>query len=88
MEANADRFRMIAVTLPGYAGSPRPALPLWTSRPVLQDNAVRQLSRLIDERRLTDLVVVGQSFGSRITGSCRSRASRSRRLSPSTYGMT
>lgn len=66
MEANSDRFEMIAVTLPGYAGSPRPDLPLWTGDPVFHDNAVRQLSRLIDERGLHEVVVVGQSFGSLI----------------------
>jgi pimeloyl-ACP methyl ester carboxylesterase len=66
MEANADRFRMTAVTLPGYAGSPRPDLPLWTGDTVFQDNAVEQLIRLLDERGLREVVVVGQSFGSLI----------------------
>ena len=66
MESNRDRFRMIAVTLPGYAGSPRPDLPVWTGETVFQDNAVRQLSRLLDERGLMDVTVVGQSFGSLI----------------------
>ena len=66
MEANKTRFRMVAPTLPGYAGSPRPGLPLWTDKPVFQDNAVEQLSTLIDERGLRDITVVGQSFGSTI----------------------
>lgn len=66
MEANEARFRMIAVTLPGYAGTPRPNLPLWGPEPVFQENAVAQLSRLIDERGLDDVHVVGQSFGSHI----------------------
>lgn len=63
MEVNADRFRMVAVTLPGYDGSPRPELPLWGDRPVFQDNALERLSELLDGRGLTRVVVVGQSFG-------------------------
>lgn len=66
MDVNADRFRMIAVTLPGYDGSPRPELPLWTDSSVFQDNAVAQLARLLDERSLQNVVIVGQSFGSTI----------------------
>lgn len=66
MEANADRFRMIAITLPGYDGSPRPQLPLWTGETVFQDNAVDQLVGLLDERQLREVVVVGHSFGSLI----------------------
>lgn len=66
MDVNADRFRMLAVTLPGYDGSPRPELPLWSDSTVFQDNALRKLSKLIDERRLADAVVVGHSFGSTI----------------------
>lgn len=66
MEANQDRFRMIAVTLPGYAGTPRPELPLWGAEPVFQENAVTQLSRLLDERQLDEVHVVGQSFGSHV----------------------
>ena len=64
MEVNEDRFRMFAVTFPGYAGSPRPELPLWTGETVFQDNLIAQLSKLIDERGLTDVAAVGQSFGS------------------------
>lgn len=66
MEVNSERFNMLAVTLPGYDGSPRPDLPLWSDSTVFQDNALRRLSDLIDERSLSDVVVVGQSFGSLI----------------------
>jgi pimeloyl-ACP methyl ester carboxylesterase len=63
MQANSDRFRMIAITLPGQDGAPRPQLPQWTDEPVFQDNAIDQVSRLIDERGLREIVVVGHSFG-------------------------
>ncbi|MGH7459740.1 MAG: alpha/beta fold hydrolase [Longimicrobiales bacterium] len=66
MEVNADRFRMLAVTLPGYDGSPRPGLPLWSATPVFQNNAVAQLAKLIESRGLSGAVVVGHSFGSTI----------------------
>lgn len=63
MAKNQHRFRMIAVTLPGYDASPRPELPLWTDSTVFQDNALRQISKLIDDRELSDVVLVGHSFG-------------------------
>lgn len=66
MEVNQERFRMIAVTLPGYDASPRPDLPLWTDSTVFQDNALRRLSDLIDDRELSGVVLVGQSFGVRM----------------------
>lgn len=66
MERHLQDYRMVAVTLPGYGGTERPDLPLWNAEPVWQDNAVRALGALLDERGLDDVVVVGHSFGTLI----------------------
>ncbi len=66
MERNADRYRMYAVTLPGYGATPDPGLPIDTEGTPWHDNAVARLSELIDTESLQDVVVLGHSFGSTI----------------------
>lgn len=66
MERNADRYTMFAVTLPGYGATPDPGLPVDTDGAPWHDNAVAQLSRLLDDEGVDDVVVVGHSFGSTI----------------------
>ncbi len=66
MERNADHYTMYSVTLPGYGATPDPGLPLDTDGSPWHDNAVRQLSRLLDEEEVREVVVVGHSFGSTI----------------------
>ncbi len=66
MERNADRYTMVAVTLPGFGGTPRPDLPLNTDGTPWRDNALRALSELIDAQGLDDVVVVGNSFGTMV----------------------
>lgn len=63
VERNSDRYRLIAVTMPGFGGSPVPNLPLNSGDPLWQENAVRALSALIDEHELQDVVVVAHSWG-------------------------
>ncbi len=63
MERNKSRYRMIAVTVPGFGGTPAPPIPRNTSDPLWHQNAVAALERLIEERKITDLVIVGHSFG-------------------------
>jgi pimeloyl-ACP methyl ester carboxylesterase len=64
MARNADRWRMFAVTLPGFGGTPVPALPINGDAPLWHDHAVDAVSRLLDDRDLRDVVLVGHSFGS------------------------
>lgn len=63
MERNRDRYRMVAVTLPGFGGTPPPDLPMSSGRPLWHRNVVDALSALIDRRGLEDVVVVGHSWG-------------------------
>jgi pimeloyl-ACP methyl ester carboxylesterase len=63
MQRNRDRYRMVAVTLPGFGGTPVPGLPRNTAEPVWHRNAIHQLSLLIDEERLDSVVIVAHSFG-------------------------
>lgn len=62
MERNADRYRMFAVTLPGFEGTPAPPMPpegtsygdqTWTRA------AVDAVARLIREKKLDRPVLVG-----------------------------
>lgn len=64
MARNADRWRMFAVTLPGFGGTAVPDLPVDSDDAVWHDNAVNAVSRLLEERDLRDVVLVGHSFGS------------------------
>ncbi len=66
MEANASRYRMFAVTLPGFAGTAAPPMPAektsygeltWTR------GAKEAVARLIEEERLVRPVVVGHWLG-------------------------
>ena len=66
MERNQDRYTMIAVTLPGFAGTRAPDLPRNSNTSLWHDNAVEALSRLIDSEKLESVVVVGHSFGADI----------------------
>lgn len=65
MERNAERYRMIAVTLPGYGGTELPELPLDTAGTPFHDNMVAALAQLLEERSIDQVVVVGHSFGGR-----------------------
>jgi pimeloyl-ACP methyl ester carboxylesterase len=54
---------MVAVTLPGFGGTPAPDLPMTSGRPLWHRNAVDALSALLDRNGLDDVVVVGHSWG-------------------------
>lgn len=65
MERNSERYRMYAVTLPGFGGSEPPPKPEgndFASAPWLS-NAERAILRMIDERGLERPVLVGHSLG-------------------------
>lgn len=66
MERNVSRYRMYAVTLPGFGGTPVPDLPINTAATPWRDNALASLSRLLDEEALSDVLVVGHSYGTMI----------------------
>ena len=63
MERNRERYRMIAVTLPGFGGTSVPELPRNTGEPVWHRNAIVALSRLIDREKLDSVIIVAHSFG-------------------------
>ena len=63
MALQPDRYRMIAVTIPGFGGTPAPALPENTGATPYRDNALASLGRLIDSMQLKRVVVVGHSWG-------------------------
>lgn len=65
MERSKDRYRMFAVTLPGFGGSEPPKLPegAGIASGVWLDNAEAAILKLIDERKLEKPVVVGHSMG-------------------------
>ena len=67
MERNVDKYKMVAVTLPGYGGTPVPDLPKNSDDTPWRNNALSGLSELIDEYNLKDIVVVGHSWGSMVT---------------------
>ncbi len=64
MEANADRYRMHAVTLPGMAGTAPPPLPdpPVSDTPFL-DNAVSAIALYIEEEGLDRPAVIGHGTG-------------------------
>jgi len=66
MARNADRWRMFAVTLPGFGGAPLPDLPLDGDEAVWQTNAVEAIGRLLVDRDLRNVTLVGHSFGASI----------------------
>jgi pimeloyl-ACP methyl ester carboxylesterase len=66
MERNHERYTMVAVTLPGFGGTPPPDLPYNSAATLWQDNAVEALSRWLDKQKLKSVVVVGHSFGTDI----------------------
>lgn len=63
IEANMDRYIMYAVTMPGFGGSELPDLPMYSDRPLWQENAVAALKNFVDDHNLDDVVVVGHSWG-------------------------
>lgn len=66
MARNADRYTMVAVTLPGYGGTTDPGLPRYADGHVWHDHAVEALAQLLEGQGLGDVVVIGHSFGSLI----------------------
>lgn len=65
-ERNAERYTTVAVTLPGYGGTPLPDLPTFGTSTPWHRHAVDALEALIEERDLRDVIVVGHSFGASI----------------------
>ena len=63
MRRNADRYRLVAVTLPGFGGTPIP--PIATKQPgaLWHDAALAALEALLRERGLQDVTIIGHSFG-------------------------
>ncbi len=63
MDRNKDKYKMYAVTIPGYGGTPIPDLPVNTRETPWRNHALEGLSELIDEYALDDLTVIGHSWG-------------------------
>ena len=66
MQRNQDRYTMIAVTLPGFGGTPVPALPMNSNGTPWRENALTALSQLIDQEGLKDITLVAHSFGTMV----------------------
>lgn len=68
MTRNAEKYTMHAVTLPGFGGSPSPAVKPGSSFADLAwlDNAEWALLQLIDEKKIEKAVVIGQGLGGQI----------------------
>jgi len=58
---NEERYTMYAVTLEGFGGSEPPEVGETDSKTPRIDHAVRSVARLIEDRGLTDAVVVGHA---------------------------
>lgn len=63
MDRNAEKYKMFAVTIPGYGGTPVPDLPMNTAGTPWRENALAGLSELIDEYDLKEVTVIGHSWG-------------------------
>ncbi|HVZ93963.1 MAG TPA: alpha/beta hydrolase [Phycisphaerales bacterium] len=65
MTRNADRYTMLAVTLPGFAGTDAPAVKPGSTFADLAwlDNAEWAVVQLLDERKIEKPVIVGQGLG-------------------------
>lgn len=67
MEQNKDKYRMYAITVPGFGGTPVPDLPLNVdNKTPWRDNLLKALSNFIDKHELKNITVVGHSWGSQI----------------------
>ncbi len=58
MERSSDKYTMLAVTLPGFGGSPLPNLPMNSGEPTWQRNAEAALTTLIDDRGLGTVTLI------------------------------
>lgn len=63
MERNKDKYRMHAITWPGMGGTPVPDLPYMENQRAWIDNAVNAVTNYIDANELTDVYIVGASYG-------------------------
>lgn len=66
MERNSGRYTTCAVTPPGFGGVPAPALPLDSSETPWTEYALDAIEAVIDEHELTDIVLIGHSWGAGI----------------------
>ncbi len=64
MDRNTEKYKMYAVTIAGYGGTPVPNLPMNTNTTPWRDYAIEGLSELIDQYGLKDITVIGHSWGS------------------------
>ena len=66
MERNKNKYKMYAITIPGYGGTTAPNLPQNTEKTLWLDNVITGLSNLINQYDLKELVVVGHSWGTKV----------------------
>ncbi|MHC5066472.1 MAG: alpha/beta fold hydrolase [Planctomycetota bacterium] len=64
MDRNQERYRMYAVTVPGYGGTPYPHLDKDGAGTPMRDNAIAGLEKLFADEEIEDAVLVGHSWGS------------------------
>ena len=66
MERNKAKYTMYAVTLPGYGGTNPPDLPKWSSNALWQNHSIVSLELLLEKEKLSDVTIIGSSFGTTI----------------------
>lgn len=66
MERNIERYKMLAVTLPGHGGTGFPEIPLNTPGTPWHDNAWAAVAGLMDELGIKNAVLITHSFGTDI----------------------
>lgn len=66
MARHEDKFKMYAVTFPGYGGTPAPDLPKNTEGTPFRDYILAGLSELIEEQKMENVVIVGHSWGTMV----------------------
>ncbi len=64
MQRNSQRYRMIAVTLPGFGGTPLPDLSYQPDQRPWRNNALAALSAVVGKHNKGKLFIIGHSFGS------------------------
>lgn len=66
MERNQEKYRMFAITVPGYGGTPFPDLPKNTEKTPWRNYLIEGLSELIDAQEMEKVIVVGHSWGTMV----------------------
>lgn len=66
MDRNKEKYRMFAVTFPGYGGTLAPNLPLNTEGAPWRNHILQGLSNLLDQYDLKEVTLIGHSWGTMV----------------------